>query len=78
VQWYAFIIPALERLRQEYYDFEVGLRYTVRPCLTKTINQSTKVAKATHRGVKNSYNNVLGRRERGRSIYKLNLLVLMW
>jgi hypothetical protein len=34
--WYMHIIPALRRLRQRIKtDFEISLRYIVRPCLKK-------------------------------------------
>lgn len=39
--WYMTITPALEKLKQEFMKFEVGMRYIVRLCL-QTKNSTRK------------------------------------
>jgi hypothetical protein len=39
VWWGTPVIPALGRLRQEDYKFQVGLGYIVRSCLKKKIRK---------------------------------------
>jgi hypothetical protein len=38
--WYAPVIPALRKLRQEDLQFKTSLGYTARPCLKKNQKQN--------------------------------------